>query len=146
MNPQSVILPVSLLDDYWKGEDDYWGADPTPSEPEPDTLGPDLYDYLKPEEEDPAAPVTDVYDDYWKPEGEYSTSPPDVYDSFWKEDEKDPYAPVTDNYDSNWKEEDPTPAGPDVGGKAKTDDSDYWDATCTFDYFVVLGFVWTEYV
>lgn len=140
LSPWSVILHFSLLgDDYWKGEDDYWGPDPSPSEPQPDSLDPDSsYDYLKPEEEDPAAPVTDSYDDYWR---EYSTSPPAVYDDFWKQN-----TPVTDNYDSYWKEEDPTPAAPDAGGRTGTDDRDYWDATCTFDSFVLLGFVWTECV
>ncbi|XP_070820725.1 inactive carboxypeptidase-like protein X2 isoform X2 [Chaetodon trifascialis] len=116
--------------DYWKpdDEDDYWDVEPTPSRPETGIT--DLpYDYWKPEEEDPAAPVTDAYDDYWKPENEPSTPTPDAYDDYWKPDEKEPYAPVTDNYDSYWKEVDPTPPGPEVDGKAGTDDNDYWDAT-----------------
>lgn len=75
--------------------------------------------------------MTDIYDDYWKPEEqEPSTSPP-IYEDTWKEDETEPYAPVTDGY---WTEAEPTPGAPDTG-KAGPDDSDYWDATCTFESF-----------
>ncbi|XP_062272813.1 inactive carboxypeptidase-like protein X2 isoform X1 [Scomber scombrus] len=118
-------------EDYWKRDDDYWDADPTPSRPQSETETTDIpYDYWKPEEEDPAAPVTDVYDDYWKPEEQEPTAPvTDIYDDYWKPEEKEPYAPVTDNYDSYWKEEDPTPPTPEVDGKVGTDDKDYWDAT-----------------
>ncbi|XP_061586809.1 inactive carboxypeptidase-like protein X2 [Cololabis saira] len=120
------------VDDYdYKGGDEYWEGDPTPSTPQLETPVPDsLYDDWKPEEQDPAAPVTDVYDDYWKPEEEeYITSSPDAYDDLWKQEENDPYAPVTDDYDSYWKQLDPTTAAPDVGGRTGTDDGDYWDAT-----------------
>lgn len=92
------------------------------------------YDYWKPEEEDPAAPVTDVYDDYWKPEEKQPSTPaPSIYDDYWTPDDKDAYAPVTDNYDSYWKEPDPTPPAPEVDGKVGTDNTDYWDATCMPD-------------
>lgn len=121
------------------------------------------YDYWKPEEKDPSAPVTDAYDDYWKPEEkelstpapdnydywkpeetELSTPAPDNYDDYWKPEEKEPYAPVTDNYDSYWQEVDPTPPAPEVDGKAGTDDSDYWDATCMSDSYSC--FVLNQYV
>lgn len=138
---------VSLSDnDYWKPDDDYWEAEPTPSRLQPETVSTDLpYDYWKPQEEDTAAPVTDVYDDYWKPEEKDPGAPvTDVYDDYWKPDEKEPYAPVTDNYDSYWKEEDPTPLAPEVDGKVGTDDKDYWDATCMSESFVSSGFVLIE--
>ncbi|XP_013862668.1 inactive carboxypeptidase-like protein X2 [Austrofundulus limnaeus] len=133
--PYPDYYPDSENDnDYWKPDDEYWGPDAT-SPPdtdeywEPDATSPPgtdpPYDFWKPEDEDPAAPVTDIYDDYWKPEEqEPSTSPP-VYEDTWKQDETEPYAPVTDGY---WTEVEPTTGAPDTG-KTGPDDSDYWDAT-----------------
>lgn len=135
-------LSVSLTDDYWKGDDDYWDADSTPSRPQPDTAATDPpYDYWKPEKEDPAAPVTDAYD-YWKPEEkQQSTQSPEIYEDYWKPYEKEPFGPVTENYDSYWKEVDLTPATPEVDGKAGTDDSDYWDAKGMSQTFAPNTFV-----
>lgn len=121
--------------DYWKLEDDYWEAEPTPSRPQPETQTTDLPydsfdDYWREKEREQSTPAPDGYDDYWKPdEKEPSTAAPNAYDDYWTPDDKEPYAPVTDNYDSFWKEVDPTPPTPEVDGKVGTDDGDYWDAT-----------------
>ncbi|XP_037633285.1 inactive carboxypeptidase-like protein X2 isoform X1 [Sebastes umbrosus] len=144
------VYPDVDENDYWKPDDDYWEAEPTPARPQPEDPITDLpYDYREPDEVDPAAPVTDAYEDYWKPEEkdpstlapdnyedywkpeekDPSTPAPDNYEDYWTPDGKDPYAPVTDNYDSYWKEVDPTPPAPEVDGKVGTGDTDYWDAT-----------------
>lgn len=157
---QPAFLSVSLSKtDYWNPEDDYWGPEPTPSRAQPEapiTDPPynnwrtDAYeDYFKPDEEDPAALVTDAYDEYWNQgEKEVPTSAPSIYDDYMKPDEKDPYTSVTDNYDGYWQEVDRTSAAPEVDAKPRTDDSDYWDATCMYEsvvsLFLLRMFVWVS--